>query len=178
MKKFLGFFVAVLMTTFVQNLQASEKGINIYAYSRSLPSKTLLDERGRKITLQDMKGDFVLAVFWSRHCIPCIRELKDLNDFANKTKNDGIRVILVSDKKEWQGGFSEQKRMLHRFGGDDLEAYVDNRGDLAAAFGIFSSPVTILISRDSKEIGRIRGSVKWAEDEVVEYMYRLKAEHG
>ena len=60
----------------------------------------------------------------------------------------------------------------------DLETYVDDKSDLAAAFGIFSSPVTVLVSREGKEIGRIRGSADWDSSEVIEYMYKIKAEHG
>lgn len=156
----------------------ADRGANIYEYPRDLPQKEIVSETGKKIKLEDFAGDFVIAVFWSRRCVPCLREMKILNKFSQKTKNDGIRVVLISPEKEWVGGFEEQKRFLKRFGGDDLEIYVDRNGDLASAFGIFSSPVSILISRGSKEIGRIRGSIRWDKSAVVEYFYQLKAEKG
>lgn len=156
----------------------ADRGANIYEYPRDLPQKEIVGETGKKFKLNDFAGDFVIAVFWSRRCVPCLREMKILNKFSQKTKNDGIKVILISSEKEWVGGFEEQKRFLKRFGGDDLEVYVDKNGELASAFGIFSSPVSILISRGSKEIGRIRGSIRWDKSAVVEYFYQLKAEKG
>lgn len=177
-KKFLYLFVVVFCALVFETVEATEKGVNIYAYSREVPSKVIFNVQGQKVKLSDFSGKFLMVVFWSRYCVPCIRELKSLNTFANKTKNDGFKVILVSDKKEWKGGMDEQKRVLAKYGAQDLEAYVDNRGDLAAAFGIFSSPVTVLISRKGKEIGRIRGSADWDEEGVIEYMYKIKAEHG
>ncbi len=157
---------------------AAEKGVNIYAYPRELPSQVVYNEYGKKIKIADFSKDFLMIVFWSRYCVPCIKELKSLNAFAAKTKNDGIKVILVSEKKEWPGGFEEQKNFLLKYGANELDFYIDDKGNLAAAFGIFSSPVTVLVSRQSKEIGRIRGSADWDEDDVIEYIYQIKAEHG
>lgn len=178
MKKFLYILGIVLCTLVSGAAAAAEKGVNIYAFSREVPSKAIFNAQGQKVKLADFNGKFLMVVFWSRYCVPCLRELESLNAFANKTKNDGFKVILVSDKKEWKGGMDEQKRVLSKFGAQNLETYVDNRGDLAAAFGIFSSPVTVLISREGKEIGRIRGSVDWDDEDVIEYMYKIKAEHG
>ena len=87
--------------------EASEKGVNIYGAARDVPSKAVYGEAGNRVRMDDFKGDFVLAVFWSRYCVPCIRELESLNEFARQTKNDGIRVILISPKEEWQGGFAD-----------------------------------------------------------------------
>lgn len=131
--------------------EASEKGVNIYGAARDVPSKAVYGEAGNRVRMDDFKGDFVLAVFWSRYCVPCIRELESLNEFARQTKNDGIRVILISPKEEWQGGFAEQRRLLSKYGAPDLETYVDDKSDLAAAFGIFSSPVTVLIAAKAKK---------------------------
>ena len=78
--------------------EASEKGVNIYGAARDVPSKAVYGEAGNRVRMDDFKGDFVLAVFWSRYCVPCIRELESLNEFARQTKNDGIRVILISPR--------------------------------------------------------------------------------
>ena len=76
--------------------EASEKGVNIYGAARDVPSKTVYGEAGNRVRMDDFKGDFVLAVFWSRYCVPCIRELESLKVFARQSNIDGIRVILIS----------------------------------------------------------------------------------
>ena len=178
MRKIWQIFLTVALCLQTIAAEASEKGVNIYGAARDVPSKAVYGEAGNRVRMDDFKGDFVLAVFWSRYCVPCIRELESLNEFARQTKNDGIRVILISPKEEWQGGFAEQRRLLSKYGAPDLETYVDDKSDLEAALGIFSSPVTVLIGREGKEIGRIRGSAEWDSQDVIEYMYKIKAEHG
>lgn len=167
--------VALFVWAFVAS--AAERGINLYQIPRSAPSRVVYGEAGNRVRLSDFNGDFVIAVFWSRYCTPCIRELDSLRRFAERTGNNGIRVILISPQKEWPDGFPEQKRFLQRFGGNGLEIYVDHKNDLTAALGIFSSPVAVLISRNGQEIGRIRGSVDWDNPNVIEQILKIKASH-
>ena len=150
---------------------AREDGVNIYDTPREPPSRPIYTETGRKVNLADFKGDFLIAVFWSRYCAPCLRELDNLNRYQKIVRNDGIRVILISPDTEW-------KKMLRKYRAGDLEAYTDVNGQLASDFGIFTSPNTVLINKDGKEIGRLRGSAEWDSDEVVEYLYKIKAEHN
>lgn len=46
------------------------------------------------------------------------------------------------------------KKMLKKYRAGDLEAYTDVNGQLASDFGIFTSPNTVLVNKDGKEIGR------------------------
>ena len=60
----------------------------------------------------------------------------------------------------------------------DLPFYTDKDGKLAAAFGVFTSPHTVLFNKKGQEIGRIRGSAEWNDPRVIEYIYKLKAENN
>lgn len=168
----------ILLLLIMAEFVYAKNRANIYEYSRAVPQKEITGESGNKVKLDDFNGDFVIAVFWSRYCGPCIRELKSLSRFARQTRHDGIRVVMISPKGEWAGGFDEQRRFLRRFDADELEAYVDEKEKLASALGIFSSPVSVLVSRDGQEIGRIRGSIEWDKPEVIEYIYKVKADKG
>ena len=72
-----------------------------YDTPREPPSRPIYTETGRKVNLADFKGDFLIAVFWSRYCAPCLRELDNLNRYQKIVRNDGIRVILISPDTEW-----------------------------------------------------------------------------
>lgn len=174
MKNFINIII-LASVLFTSSLVMAKHEPNIYNYPRPAPEKYIYSEAGNMVKLSDFEGDFVIAVFWSRFCTPCIKELKSLNNFAKKNRKNNIRVIMVSLKNEWKQGFAEQKKFLRNFGGDDLEMYVDDKNDLAAALGIFSSPVNILINSKGEEIGRIRGSIDWDDDDVIEYFYKIKS---
>lgn len=154
----------------------AEKGVNIYQYSREVPDTNLYSQYGKAVRLKDFKGDFLIAVFWSKSCIPCIRELDDLAEFVQKTKDTGIKVILVSPAEDWANE-DEQKAFLKRYGAKNIDFYVERNGQLSLDFGIFSTPNAILINAESMEIGRIRGSVDWDDKNVIEYIYKIKAKY-
>ena len=175
MKKFLMTVWILVLTAAAAT--AREDGVNIYDTPREPPATPIYTDTGKKVNLTDFKGDFLIAVFWSRYCGPCLRELDNLERYQQIVRNDGIRVILISPDTEWST-VEEMKKMLKKYRAGDLEAYTDVNGRLASDFGIFTSPNTVLINKDGKEIGRLRGSAEWDSAEVVEYLYKLKAEHN
>ena len=152
--------------------------VNIYDEPRDLPDKKMFqyEENGKSFGLDSFKGKFVVAIFWSRYCGPCLQELSKLSTFQEKTKETNIKVVMISPASEWISS-AEQKRFLKQFQADDLDYYVDRKGDLSADLGIFTSPNTVLVNSKGKEIGRIRGSAEWDKDEMVEYIYKIKAKH-
>lgn len=176
MNKFIKILLILLFVT-TPFVAFAKKGANIYVFAREVPAKSVYGEFGNTVKLSDFEGKFVVAVFWSRYCIPCIKELPSLAEFAQKTKNDGIKVLMISPKKEWFAGFDEQKAFLKRYGAEKLDVFVDDKNNLASALGIFSSPVTVLVNTKGEEIGRIRGKIEWDNEEVIEYFYNLKAQN-
>ncbi len=175
MKKF-WFAFLIFVSTFGLSM-AEEKGVNIYEEPRDIPSRPIYSYTGKKVNLTEFEGNFLIVVFWSRYCAPCLRELDNLWRYQQIVENDGIKVILVSPDTEWNN-VDEMKKMLKKYHAGDLEAYTDINGQLASDFGIFTSPNTVLINKNSKEIGRLRGSAEWDDEKVVEYIYKIKAEHN
>ena len=157
--------------------EEAKKGTNIFAYSRPVPETGVYNRYGQKTALTDYRGDFILAVFWSRYCVPCIKELDNLNNFVNQTKDNGVRVMIISKDDEWISSH-EQSELLAKYGASDLDFYIDKGGKLAGDFGIFASPHTVLINRKGEEFGRISGSLDWDDDDVIEEIYKLKAQYG
>ena len=147
-KAFIFLFLFVLS---VQTVDA--KSVNLFAYSRKAPETPIYTPYGQAHSLKDFAGDFLIIVFWSKTC---------------------IKVILVSPEKDWITP-EEQKNFLNRYGADDVEFFVDRDAQLAGQFGIFTSPHTVLIDRQSMEIGRINGAIEWDDDDVIEEIYRIKA---
>lgn len=147
--------------------------INLFAYSRPVPDTKIYYQDGTSYKLSDFKGKFVIALFWSRTCVPCIRELKSLNKFYNKTKDENIKLVMISPLDEWNT-HAEQRDFLSKYKAIDVDFFVDNRGDLASAFGIFSYPHSVLINQDGEEIGRIRGQMDWNDEDIIQYIYDLR----
>ena len=154
---------------------SKEDSVNVYQMPRSVVKTKLYDPYGKAYLLDSFKGEFVMAVFWSRYCAPCIKELSSLSNFAKMTENDGFRVIIISPAEEWRSA-EEQARLLSKYNAEGLEFFVDKKGELGSALGIFKTPHTVLINREGQEIGRIKGAADWDSDKVIEYMYKVKSD--
>jgi thiol-disulfide isomerase/thioredoxin len=142
-----------------------------------VPTHAVRNDYGKEFTLKDFGGKFLVALFWSKSCAPCLKEMGALAEFQEKTKNDGIKLIIISPEREWDS-VEQRQKLLNRTGGGSLESYVDVKGSLAESFGIFSNPNTVLVNAKGYEIGRIRGAADWADQDVIRYIYELKAVHN
>ena len=156
---------------------AYAKDANIYDAPRPVPTHPVRNDYGKEFALGDFGGQFLVVLFWSRNCAPCLREMKDLAEFQEKTRRDGIKLIIVSPEREWDS-VEQRQNLLRRTGGGSLDSYVDVKGNLAESFGIFSNPNTVLVNAKGYEIGRIRGAAEWGGDDVVQYIYKLKAAYN
>ena len=154
-----------------------EGNVNIYDEPRPAPQVPFYTSEGQSVVLDNFKGNFVLLLLWSRECGPCVSELEDLNEFYKQTKDNGITLIMLSHASEWKDS-AEQRKFLNRYDAPDLPFYTDKSGKLAEAFGIFTSPNAVMLNKKGQEIGRIRGSAEWDDPKVVEYIYKIKAEHS
>lgn len=168
---------ALLLIVMISSEALAKSGLNLFAYPREVPKTEIYDPLGKKIKLTDYKGDFVVLVLWSKHCMPCIRELDNLNKFVNETKNTGIKVLLLSSDKDWKS-VDEQQQLLIKYGATDIDFFIDKNTKLIEDFGVFSYPHTILINKNSEEIGRIRGAVEWDDEDVIEKIYKIKAQNS
>jgi len=176
MKKYI-LLLMMALSVLGSPLQAKEKNVNIYQSSREAPDTSFYDDNGYKLTLADFKGNFVLLLFWSRDCIPCIRELRSINGFYNNMRGSDIKILPVSDAKEWKNA-EELKKFLKKHKAAGLPTYIDRKGKLGESFGVFAYPHTVLINAKGNEIGRIRGAAEWDSNEVMEYIVRLKNQYN
>lgn len=168
--------ILTILLIFFTSTAFAKKKVNIFTYPREVPNIKIFNQQGKSFSLKDFAGEFLIVIFWSKTCIPCIREIDNINNFIKKTDGAGIKLITVSPEKEWSSP-EEQKIFLKKYGGNNIDFYSDKKSSLANNFGIFTSPHTVLINQSSMEIGRIRGSVDWDDDDVIEYIYKLKTQN-
>ena len=171
------YFLIMSFTIFWSVKAEAKDAVNIYSQVREVPIHEIIHQSGKRYRLSDFKGEFTIAVFWSRECGPCIAELKGLNKFYKDALQSGIRLLLISDNREWKS-VEEHRKFLIRYGAPDIEFYVDEQGQAASDLGIFTSPHTVLINTEGKEMGRIRGSADWGNEKMIEYMEDLKKKYG
>jgi peroxiredoxin len=125
------------------------------------PDVAFLDEKGRKLQLSGLKGQVVLVNFWATWCAPCVAEMAALDRLQASLKSNGLAVLALSQDRT---GLAVVQPFYEKLALRALAMRFDSRGEAARAFGIRELPVTILIDRQGRELGRLSGPAAWDGD--------------
>lgn len=114
----------------------------------------------------DQTNDTIYVLnFWATWCIPCVKELPEIDSFAIKHKSEKVKVLLVSldfkeeiDKKVdpflEKNNYTTECVLLDEVNGNDFIDKIDKRwtGSIPATFFTFNNRRKIAFIE--KKIGR------------------------
>ncbi|NOZ09754.1 MAG: TlpA family protein disulfide reductase [Gammaproteobacteria bacterium] len=124
----------------------------------SAPNFHLQDINGREINLSDYRGKLVLVNFWATFCAPCRHEMPALESLWLKFKDDGFVVLAVAADR----GKETVVSTYIRSGGFTFPVPLDPEGIVRNTYEVKALPMTYLIGRDGKFLGRALGARDWA----------------
>ena len=121
------------------------------AYDFILP-----DLNGRKISLEDYRGKYVLLDFWASWCGPCRREMPAVVALYKNYRGKNFEIIGISlDKKasDWKKAVSEMQMKWPQV--SDLEGW---NSEVALKYNIHAIPATVLLNPQGRvEVLNLRG---------------------
>lgn len=120
------------------------------------------DADGGDKTLADFNGKVVLVNFWATWCAPCRKEMPSLSRLQTAMGGDDFEVVTISlDRK----GVAQIRPFFDQLKLTNLPMYVDQDSNSLRDLGMRGLPVTILMDRQGREIGRVTGPAEWDYDE-------------
>ena len=128
---------------------------------RSVPEIAFTDTDGNEQALSESNGAIRLVNFWATWCAPCRLEKPALDTLQQELGGTDFEVIAIATGRNSPEGiarFNEEVGVTH------LTTYLDPRSDLAAAMNVPGLPVTVLLDRNGKEIGRLLGGAEWTSE--------------
>lgn len=121
------------------------------------PEAAFRGPEGEALTLAAFRGEVVLVNLWASWCAPCVRELPALERLAARLRGAPFRVVAVNLDRDAEEG----RRFLRARGIKGLLFYHDGEWALARALMAQGLPLSVLVGRDSRMIGRLAGAADW-----------------
>ncbi|MCP5432148.1 MAG: TlpA family protein disulfide reductase [Alphaproteobacteria bacterium] len=128
-----------------------------------LPALSFLDGNDSSLSLADFRGRAVLLNLWATWCSPCIEELPALDRLAASLAGEPFSVVAVSLDAN---GLADVKPFLEKLRLRNISPYVSPDGSVGNALHLPGIPVSILLDREGREVGRVVGKAEWDSDEA------------
>jgi thiol-disulfide isomerase/thioredoxin len=138
---------------------------------RALPPLRFLDGEGRPADLAQLRGKVVLLNIWATWCAPCVREMPSLDRLQALLGAEGLHVLALSIDKG-APALPAVQAFYASHGLRHLRVYNDPEGDAGFDLGVPGVPVTLLLDRQGRELGRVTGAAEWDSEEAVALVRR------
>ena len=114
--------------------------------------------------LADYDGQYVLLNFWATWCAPCREEMPSLQTLQDTLGGEDFQVVTLATGRNPPQAI---RRFFDEEGVTSLPQHRDINQQIAREMGIFGLPITVVLSPDGQEIGRLRGDADWASPEAI-----------
>ena len=138
---------------------------------RPVPPLRFLDGEGKATDLGAWRGKVVLLNIWATWCGPCVKEMPALDRLQTSLAGEGLHVVALSIDKG-AAALAAVQAFYASHGIRNLGVYNDPEGAAGFELGVPGVPVTFLIDREGREIGRLVGAAEWDGAEAVALIRR------
>ena len=130
----------------------------VHAKPRDPVVEAFKDINGNDVSLADYKGKIVVVNFWATWCPPCRAEMPSIDRLAGELGGDDLAVLALSTDRfdiARVAAFFEEIEVKH------LDVLHDKPGKVARGAAVLGLPVTLILDRQGREIGRLQGEAEW-----------------
>ena len=136
-------------------------------------SSTLLDKRGKPLSLDVFRGMPILINFWATWCPPCVAELPALDRASDKLA-DEVEILLISVDR---GGYKKALPFLQDRGITRPHFAFDANGALSREMGVRGLPTSFLVTADQRHCWAYQGPREWDDMAMIAELRRLLEGH-
>ncbi|MFZ5710222.1 MAG: TlpA family protein disulfide reductase [Pseudomonadota bacterium] len=137
----------------------------------AVPDTVFFAPDGTERRLTEWKGKVTVVNFWATWCAPCRKEMPSLDRLQAALGGDAFDVVTIATGRNSPAGID---RFFSETGLTALPRFTDPGQDLARAMAVMGLPVTVVIDREGREVGRLLGGAEWDAPEAVALLSALK----
>jgi peroxiredoxin len=144
-------------------------GIQQIKEMKNVPNFYLKDLYGKKVGLKDFKGKVIFLNFWATWCGPCKEEMPSFEFLYQQFKEKDFVFLAISVD---YGGIEPVKEFIkkHRY---TFPVLLDPKCETLESFGVKGIPMTFIIDRKGRMIGKAVGPRNWKTKEVISFLNML-----
>ncbi len=136
---------------------------------QTAPDFTLVDLKGKPITLSELKGKIVLLHFWATWCPPCLVELPQLFKFSKGLDKNQFKLLAISVDDTNPG---KVETFLKSWGYDE-PVFHDPGGKLAGRYGTYRYPETYILDQEGVVQKKIIGAADWSNSTWAQFLLKM-----
>ncbi len=144
-------------------------GIQSVKNNIKAPDFCLEGLNGKKLQLHSLKGNVILLNFWATWCGPCKEEMPSMEALYQQYKDRGFMLLTISVDE----GSPEPTRKFIQMNDYHFPVLIDPTGKTLDVFGVDRIPVTLLIDKKGRILGRAIGPRNWSHPDVFSFIDRL-----
>jgi thiol-disulfide isomerase/thioredoxin len=136
----------------------------VHPAPRPVPEARLLDAGDVPAGLEGFRGRVVVLNFWATWCAPCRDEMPSLAALEAALGGPDFAVVPVATGRNPVPAI---RRFYAEAGAEALPILRDPSMAFARGMGVMGLPVTVILDREGREVGRLTGHADWATPEAM-----------
>lgn len=119
-----------------------------------------LEEGGKKISIEELKGKGTVLHFWASWCPPCQKDMGVYQEATEKYKDINVIMVNVIDGKEET---KSKARGYLKKEGYKMKVYYDKGKKVSKEYNVKNIPYTIFIDKEGEKVKELEGELSLKE---------------
>ena len=162
------FFILNTNNTYSQpNILKTFNNIVLHEKPKNLPDLELINKKGNTIIFNDFSSKLTLINFWATWCVPCKKELPELDNLYQQIPRSQVNIVLINIENI---KYDKIEKFFNKLKVKNLVSHFDNKLKLTKELKLRGLPITLIVNSNGKEIGRIIGDLNFTNPFFVSWI--------
>lgn len=131
------------------------------------PEMGYKDDQNVAHNVKDNMGKLTAVHFWATWCVPCVKELSQVDAAQAQYGAKGFKVIAISLDGT---NMDKVKKFLAEKQISNLAPYLDNRNMAFMSARIPGLPGTLFLDDKGQEVARVAGPLDWTSEATAKFI--------